>query len=57
MRGPGRPKKEKTAVLYVRLPETIVKAVREKAKRERREISTTVEMILEAHLFAAVAHE
>jgi len=57
MRGPGRPKKEKTEVLYMRLSEPVIKALREKALRERRPLSTTIEMILEAHLFTAVAQE
>ena len=57
MRGPGRPKKEKTEVLYMRLSEPVIKALREKALRERRPLSTTIEMILEAHLFTAVAQD
>jgi hypothetical protein len=54
-KGPGRPRKEKTEVVYVRLPETVAKAVREKAKREHRELSVTIGLILEEHLLEAVA--
>jgi len=50
MRGPGRPAKEKTTVMYVRLPDKVEKAVREKAKRERRDLSGTVAMMLESQL-------
>jgi hypothetical protein len=53
----GRPPKKKTKVLFIRLSEETDKAVRAKAKREYRSVSSTVEMILEAHLFTAVAHQ
>lgn len=55
MRGPGRPRKEKTTVLYVRLNDRVAKALQDKAKREKRPLSTTIEMIIEAHLYTAVA--
>jgi hypothetical protein len=47
MRGPGRPRKPKTTVLYVRLPDTIAKAVRDKAKQDSREVSVTIGLMLE----------
>jgi hypothetical protein len=47
MKGPGRPRKPKTTVLYVRLPDTLAKAVREKAKQDSREISVTIGLMLE----------
>lgn len=49
MRKPGRPKKVNTTIIYVRLPATLDRKLRENAKRERRELSTMVTMILEKH--------
>jgi hypothetical protein len=45
----GRPKKENTKVLYIRLPDTIASAVQKKADDERRGLSATIALILEAH--------
>jgi hypothetical protein len=53
----GRPKKKNTEVVFIRLSRGTAQAVREKAKRERRTVSTTIEMILESSLFTAVAHQ
>jgi len=43
----GRPRKEKTKVLYIRLSETIAKALQKKAQNERRGLSDTISIILE----------
>ena len=46
----GRPKKqENTGIIYIRLPLDIIKAIRESAEHDRREISATVRVILEKH--------
>jgi hypothetical protein len=50
-RGPGRPRKEKTVPMFVRFPERLAKMLREKAKRERRDISATIAMIVETAIY------
>jgi len=45
----GRPNKEKTAVLYVRVPEKLGKKLRDDAFREGRELSGKIRLILESH--------
>jgi predicted DNA-binding protein len=45
----GRPKKEKTAILYARVPERLGKRLRADAKKEGREVSGTVRIIIEKH--------
>jgi len=45
----GRPKKEKTAILYARVPEKLGRRLRADAKREGREVSGTVRIIIEKY--------
>lgn len=46
----GRPKKEKTKVLYIRIPERTAHTLKEKAKRDHRGISATIELIVKEYL-------
>jgi hypothetical protein len=45
----GRPKKEQTEILYVRVPRKIDKRLRDDAKREGRELSGQIRIILERY--------
>jgi hypothetical protein len=45
----GRPKKEKTEILYVRLPERVSKRLRDEAYKEGRELSGKIRLIIESH--------
>jgi hypothetical protein len=45
----GRPKKEKTEILYVRVPERLGKRLRNDALLEGRELSGKIRLIIEAH--------
>jgi hypothetical protein len=45
----GRPKKEKTDVLYVRVSSTVAKLLRADAQRKGRELSGQVRIILEQY--------
>jgi hypothetical protein len=45
----GRPKKEKTEILYVRVPASMGKKLRDEAYREGRELSGKIRLILESH--------
>ena len=45
----GRPKKEKTEILYVRLPERVAKRLRDDTYKEGRELSGKIRLIIEAH--------
>lgn len=45
----GRPKKEKTAVIYARIPDKLNRRLRSDAAKEGREVSGTIRLILEKH--------
>jgi predicted DNA binding CopG/RHH family protein len=45
----GRPKKKKTLVIYLRVPEPLGKRLKEDASNEGRELSGKIRLILEAH--------
>lgn len=45
----GRPKKEKTAIVYVRMPEKLKKRLNDDADREGRELSGKIRLILQSH--------
>ena len=46
-RAVGRPKKEATEVIFVRMPKSLAAYLRTKSAAERRELSTTIVMELE----------
>jgi hypothetical protein len=43
----GRPKKEKTSVIYARIPIRLAKQIRADAERARRELSGQIRLIIE----------
>lgn len=45
----GRPKKEKTDILYVRVPAVMSKRLRDEAYKEGRELSGKIRLIIERH--------
>ena len=49
MKTQGRPKREDTAIFYIRLPLDLAKQVREEAAREKRDLTATIELIIEEH--------
>lgn len=51
----GRPKQEKTKVLYVRVPERLSKRLRDDAYKEGRELSGKIRLIIESHYEKAAA--
>ena len=55
MKKRGRPRKEGTVVIYMRLSKPVAEALRSRADREKRSRATVAQMILEAALFTAVA--
>jgi len=46
---PGRPKREETEIFYIRLPLELAKLIREEASREKRDLTATIELIIEEH--------
>jgi hypothetical protein len=46
----GRPKKEGTKALYVRLPDSLAAAIRNKAEEDHRDISATIALMINAQL-------
>jgi predicted DNA-binding protein len=51
----GRPKKEKTEILYVRVPQSMSKRLRDEAYKEGRELSGKIRLIIEAYYQERVA--
>ena len=45
----GRPKKEKTAIVYARIPEKLDKRLRDDAYKEGRELSGKIRLIIESY--------
>ncbi len=45
----GRPKKPGTDILYIRLPRELARKLRDEAEREKRDLTATIELILEEH--------
>jgi len=43
----GRPRKEATEIVYVRMPQALMKRIRAKASIDKSEISKTISTILE----------
>ena len=48
-RSPGRPRKEDTCIMYIRVPKALAELVRAEAIREKRGITATFEVILERY--------
>jgi hypothetical protein len=51
----GRPRKEGTVIIYMRLSKPVAAALASRADREKRSRASVTQMILEAALFTAVA--
>jgi hypothetical protein len=49
MKTKGRPKKPNGNIFYIRLPEDLAAKVREDADREKRDLTATIELIIEQH--------
>jgi hypothetical protein len=45
----GRPQKENTDILYIRLPKELTQKVRQDAKINKRPLTATIELIIERH--------
>ena len=49
MKNQGRPRRDNTEIFYIRLPRELATRIREEAAKEKRDLTATVELIIEEH--------